>query len=56
MIEEITMRLYYAAPSPYARIVRVALFETGLDAAMQEVALYTPDSVLLPINPVGRVP
>jgi glutathione S-transferase len=50
------MRLYYAAPSPYARIVRIALIETGLEAEMQETALYTPDSTLLPINPVGRVP
>ena len=52
------MRLYYAPGSPFARIVRVALIETGLDAntEKQEVALYTPDSELLPINPVGRVP
>ena len=52
------MHLYYAPASPFARIVRVALIETGLDASVekQEVALYTPDSILLPINPVGRVP
>jgi glutathione S-transferase len=52
------MRLYYAAASPFARIVRVALIETGLDPRVEkhEVTLYTLESALLPINPVGRVP
>ena len=52
------MRLFYAAASPYARIVRVALLETGLDAQVgkQEVTLRDPNSALLPYNPVGRVP
>ncbi len=52
------MQLYYAARSPFARIVRVALIETGLDAIVQkqEVALYSLESTLLPVNPVGRVP
>ena len=52
------MRLLYAAPSPYARMVRVALLETGLDAQVQkqEVTLRDRDSTLLPFNPVGKVP
>ena len=52
------MRLFYAAASPFARIVRVALLETGLDAQVrkQEVTLRDPTSALLPYNPVGRVP
>jgi glutathione S-transferase len=52
------MRLFYAAASPYARIVRVSLLETGLDAKIhkQEVTLRDPASALLPFNPVGRVP
>jgi glutathione S-transferase len=52
------MRLFYAAASPFARIVRVALLETGLDAQVrkQEVTLRDPASALLPYNPVGRVP
>jgi len=52
------MRLFYAPASPFARIVRVALLETGLDARVrkQEVTLRDPASALLPFNPVGRVP
>jgi len=52
------MRLFYAAASPFARIVRVALLETGLDGRVdkQEVTLRDPNSALLPYNPVGRVP
>jgi glutathione S-transferase len=52
------MRLFYGLPSPYARMVRVALLETGLDGQVrkQEVTLRDPESALLPFNPVGRVP
>ena len=52
------MRLFYAPASPYARMVRVALLETGLDGHVgkREVTLRDPDSALLPFNPVGRVP
>jgi glutathione S-transferase len=52
------MRLFYAPPSPFARIVRVALLETGLDGKVskQEVTLRDAKSALLPFNPVGRVP
>lgn len=52
------MRLFYGPASPYARMVRVALLETGLDGLfpLQEVTLRDPSSALLPFNPVGRVP
>ena len=52
------MRLFFTPGSPYARIVRVALLETGLDAGVskQAVTLRDPASALLPFNAVGRVP
>ena len=52
------MRLFYGPASPYARMVRIALLETGLDELVtkQEVTLRDPGSALLPFNPVGRVP
>lgn len=55
------MRLLYSAASPFARMVRIALLETGLDARVtkQEVSraqLYSGESEVLAFNPVGRVP
>lgn len=52
------MKLFYTQGSPFARIVRIALLETGLDdrAEKAEVTLRDPNSKLLPYNPVGRVP
>jgi glutathione S-transferase len=52
------MHLFYAPTSPYARIIRLALHRIGLfDHVSQELAtLRDPDSILLPHNPVGRVP
>ena len=52
------MKLFYVPGSPYARMVRVALLETGLMARVTpvEVTLRDPASALLPFNPVGRVP
>jgi glutathione S-transferase len=55
------MRLLYSVGSPFARLVRVALLETGLDARVtkQELTrarLYSPESDVLALNPVGRVP
>jgi glutathione S-transferase len=52
------MRLFYAAGSPYARIIRVVLRETGLDRSVPEieVTLRDPYSALLPYNPGGKVP
>lgn len=52
------MRLFHAPGSPYARIVRMAVIELGLEdrIAVEEATLRDPGSVLLPFNPVGRVP
>ena len=50
------MRLYYSAGSPFARMVRMALLETGITIPLVETTLRDPSSTLLPINPVGRVP
>lgn len=52
------MKLFYTQGSPYARIARIALLETGLDGQAEkvEVSLRDPGSKLLPYNPVGRVP
>jgi glutathione S-transferase len=55
------MRLLYSTGSPYARVVRIALIESGLDEHVtgQEVTrsrLYSLESEVLAFNPVGRVP
>lgn len=55
------MRLLYSAGSPFARIVRIALLETGLDPRVtkQEITrarLYSAESEVLTFNPIGRVP
>ena len=52
------MKLFYASGSPYARIARVVLRETGLDRTVEEVevTLRDPHSSLLPFNPGGKVP
>jgi len=52
------MKLFYAAGSPYARIIRVVLRETGLIARVpeEEVTLRDPNSTLLAYNPGGKVP
>lgn len=52
------MQLYYVAGSPYARMARIAVAETGLAArvALTTTTLRDPASTLLPLNPVGRVP
>ena len=52
------MKLFYGEGSPYARIVRIALLELGLDdkVGKEIVTLRDPESTLLPYNPVGRVP
>ncbi|RAI56905.1 glutathione S-transferase family protein [Roseicella frigidaeris] len=52
------MRLFHTPGSPFARMVRVALRETGLLGRVAEVetTLRDPASSLLPANPVGRVP
>jgi glutathione S-transferase len=52
------MRLFHAPGSPYARIARMAVIELGLEdrVAVEEATLRDPASILLPFNPVGRVP
>jgi glutathione S-transferase len=52
------MRLFHSPGSPYARIARMAVIELGLEnrVAVEEATLRDPASVLLPYNPVGRVP
>ncbi|HWT10511.1 MAG TPA: glutathione S-transferase N-terminal domain-containing protein [Roseomonas sp.] len=52
------MRLFQSPGSPYARIARMAVIELGLEdrVAVEEATLRDPASVLLPFNPVGRVP
>jgi glutathione S-transferase len=52
------MRLLYSAGSPFARLVLIALLETGLDARVtkHEVTrrrLYSPESDVLVVNLVG---
>ena len=52
------MRLLYSAGSPFARLVRIALLETGLEARVTKhgARLYSPESDVLALNPVGRGP
>lgn len=52
------MQIYYSTNSPYARIVRIAAKETGLDQAIAWVKVQnrSPDSPLLAYSPVCRVP
>jgi len=52
------MQLFYVPGSPYARMVRIALIETGLAGRVEhrEVTLRDPASTLLAFNAVGRVP
>jgi len=52
------MKLFHSAGSPYARIARMAVIQLGLQdrVTAEEATLRDPASVLLPFNPVGRVP
>ena len=52
------MHLFITVSSPYARIVRVAAMETGLDSRMdvEVVTVRDPKSALLSYNPTGKVP
>ncbi|MGH6660511.1 MAG: glutathione S-transferase N-terminal domain-containing protein, partial [Rhodospirillales bacterium] len=52
------MKLYLNEASPYARLVRVLLVETGLDAATELIFVdpwQSPDE-LLAANPASKVP
>ena len=50
--------LFYSSGSPYARIIRMAVQESGLDhaVAQRETTLRDPAAPLLAHSPVGRVP
>lgn len=55
------MRLLYSAGSPFARMVRIALLETDLDKLVNKneltrSQLYSSESDVLGLNPIGRVP
>lgn len=52
------MQIYYSDNSPYARIVRIAAREAGLDSRIiwVKVRNRAPDSPLLAYSPVCRVP
>ena len=52
------LRLFTTPNSPYGRIVRVVLIETGLDhrVATEMVTVRDPNSALLALNPTGKVP
>lgn len=52
------MKLYYSPNSPFARIARISLRESGLlSSASEELAASRhPDNPVLDYSPVGRVP
>src|SRR4051794_14116764 len=52
------MDLYYSTTAPYARLVRIALREKGLDGRVTPhlVDPWTDDADLMRVNPLVRVP
>jgi glutathione S-transferase len=52
------MKLSYTPNSPYARICRIIAIESGLGDALELdwVGLRTPDSPIIPVSPLGRIP
>lgn len=58
MMQTITMKLFYSPNSPYARIARIGLRESGLISDVIEVvtANRQPNNPVLEFSPVGRVP
>lgn len=51
------MILFFSPGSPYARMVRIAIRQCAIPGIEErEATLRDPASVLLPHNPVGRVP
>jgi glutathione S-transferase len=52
------MKLFYTDTSPYARKVRIAVRELGLEKDIEEVLVRTrhPDNEILRHGPVGKVP
>jgi glutathione S-transferase len=56
--KEITMTriIYGAAPSPFARKVRIVLHEKGLDYEMKNLIPFPKTPELLALNPLGKIP
>lgn len=52
------MKLYYTPNSPYARICRITAIENGIGnrVELDWVGLRTPDSPVIPLSPLGRIP
>lgn len=52
------MKLYYTPNSPYARICRITAIEGGLGEALELdwIGLRTPDSPIISVSPLGRIP
>lgn len=54
------MKLYFAAPSPFARKVRVLIRELGMADSVEEVAVHTtpmaPHAELTSANPLSKIP
>ena len=52
------MKLYYSINSPYARIIRIAIFDADAQDKVDqiEVVTRTPDNPVLAHSPLGRVP
>ena len=54
------MKLYYAAPSPFARKVRVLIRELGIADSIEEVTVHTTptarDAGLTLVNPLSKIP
>lgn len=54
------MKLYFAAPSPFARKVRVLVRELGLNDAIEEIAVHTtpvaPHGDVTELNPLSKIP
>ena len=57
-IQDRMVTVFYSPGSPYARMVRVALIETGMADQVEQIeaTLRDPASLLLPYNAAGRVP
>jgi glutathione S-transferase len=51
-----TRIIHGAAPSPFARKVRVVLHEKGLDYEMQNLLPFPKTPELLAMNPIGKIP
>ncbi len=50
------MKLFYAAPSPYSRKVRVVAYELGVEVELVPTNAMALDSGFGLVNPVNRVP